>query len=442
MAFQLRQAQKSKSKMRLGLSGPSGSGKTYSALLLASGIAPWEKICVIDTENGSADLYTHLGAYNVITLDPDYSPERYIEAIKTAENAGMEVIIVDSTSHEWDGEGGCLQLVEKIAQAKFKGNNWAAWSDVTPRHQKFIAAITNCKAHIITTARSKTDTIQTEDKKIKKVGLKEIQREGFEYELTANFTLDREGHYAIASKDRTGIFIDMDPFQITKETGEAIKQWCEDGEDPRALIEKIEELAKVKGKSLEPVLEYFKVESLQDLSFQNLLKVMDKVKSAPDKPETSPAEASNQKPQDDEPKTPETPQTPQNGEKTAQVPKDEEIDMDEVEAGIEAQKAKKPEDQDPSDFETEMDELNNPEPPKLITKGNLTMLNALIKRRAQDRGITQKAITDKLLEKLKIKSLSELTVEQGQKLIDMVTAKNEAAKADKKLESDVNETLM
>jgi AAA domain len=147
----------------------------------------------------------------------------------------MEAIIIDSTSHEWDGEGGCLQLNEQLASAKFKGNTWAAWSETTPRHQKFIEAIVTSKCHILTTARSKTDTIQTDDKKIKKVGTKEIQREGFEYELTANFNIDRDHHLAIASKDRTGLFIDRDPFLITPTIGKEIMEWNLSGIDGEAL---------------------------------------------------------------------------------------------------------------------------------------------------------------------------------------------------------------
>jgi len=230
--MELRKAARAKSKLRVGLSGPSGSGKTYSALLLAKGLTQeWNKIALIDTENGSGELYSHLGDYNVITLTAPFSPERYIEAIKTAEDAGMECIVIDSTSHEWEGKGGCLESNEKLASAKFKGNTWAAWSETTPKHQKFLEAIVTSKCHIITTARSKTDTIQTEDRKIKKVGLKDIQREGFEYELTVMFNIDRENHLSIASKDRTCIFIDRNPFLIGEETGEELLNWTESGID-------------------------------------------------------------------------------------------------------------------------------------------------------------------------------------------------------------------
>lgn len=236
--MQLRKAERKKAKLRIGLSWPSGSGKTRSAIEIASGIASdWSKIALIDTENWSWDLYSHLGDYNVLTLESPFSPERYIDAIQQCEDAGMEVIIIDSVTHEWDGKGWCLESNELIAQTKFKGNTWSAWSVTTPRHQRFIEAITTSKCHIITTARSKTDTIQTEDRKIKKVWLKDIQREGFEYELTLAFNIDREGHFAIASKDRTWLFIDRDPFVITRDTGKEIWAWNESGTDPE--IERI-----------------------------------------------------------------------------------------------------------------------------------------------------------------------------------------------------------
>lgn len=232
MAIQIRTAARRKAKLRVGFSGPSGSGKTYSALLVARGLVDsWDKVLLIDTENGSGELYSHLGPYKIITLEAPFTPESYIEALTAAEQSGVEAIVVDSVSHEWDGKGGLLEANERLAAAKFKGNTWAAWSETTPRHQRFIQAIIASGCHVLTTARSKTDTIQTEDKKVKKVGLKEIQREGFEYELTVNFNLDRDGHYAIASKDRTELFIKRDPFVISEKTGQELRAWSDSGID-------------------------------------------------------------------------------------------------------------------------------------------------------------------------------------------------------------------
>lgn len=231
--MELRKAQKSKSKLKVGLAGTSGSGKTYSALLLASGMTDWNKICVIDTENGSADLYEGLGEYNVITLKAPFAPERYIEAIKTAEEAGMEVVIIDSITHEWDGEGGCLEIVDKL------GGRYQDWSKVTPRHQKFIQAILQSTCHVLTTVRKKQDYAMTQDTngrlKVEKKGLKEITREGFEYELTLSFDLS-QNHLANTSKDRTGLFMDKPEFQITAETGKTLKSWAEKGIEPLPVV--------------------------------------------------------------------------------------------------------------------------------------------------------------------------------------------------------------
>ena len=231
--MELRKATRKQVKLRLNLSGPSGSGKTYSALLMAYGMTgDWSKIAVIDTENGSADLYEHLGDYQVIELTAPFSPERYIEAIKACESAGIEVAIIDSSSHEWSGPGGCLELNEKLAHAKYRGNTWSAWNEITPRHDRFVTAVLQSSCHIITCTRSKTETVQGEDKKVKKIGMKDIQREGWEYELTVSLNLDRDTHYATASKDRTEIFEHAEPFVITPETGKKIMQWCNKGEAP------------------------------------------------------------------------------------------------------------------------------------------------------------------------------------------------------------------
>jgi len=232
--MQLQKATRAKAKIRLGLSAVSGGGKTYSAMMIAYGLCgDWDKVAVIDTESRSAHLYAHLGDYNILQLDAPYAPERYIEAIKTCEDAGMEVIIIDSITHEWDGKGGCLEIVEKL------GGRYQDWGKVTPRHQTFIDAILSSRCHIITTVRRKQDYEMTKDKdgkvKVEKAGLKEVTREGFEYELTVNLELDVK-HNATASKDRTGLFIDKPAFVPSVETGKLIRQWCDSGVDIEAEL--------------------------------------------------------------------------------------------------------------------------------------------------------------------------------------------------------------
>ena len=237
--MRLRKATRQKAKIRLGLSAVSGGGKTYSALLIGKGIAgSWDKVAIIDSENYSADLYAHLGDYNVLPLSAPFTPEKYIEAIRECEKAGMEVIIVDSITHEWDGKGGCLEIVESL------GGKYQDWAKVTPRHQAFIEAITQSPCHIITTVRRKQDYEMIKDGngkvKVEKGGLREITREGFEYELTINLELDMR-HNATASKDRTGLFTGKPAFVPNEKTGELIRTWCEQGEELGAeWLQKIE----------------------------------------------------------------------------------------------------------------------------------------------------------------------------------------------------------
>lgn len=220
----------------MGLSAVAGGGKTYSAILVAKGLANGDlsKVAIIDTENGSADLYSHLGPYNVFTLHAPFSPERYISAIKECEAAGMEVIIIDSITHEWDGKGGILEISNSMT-----GNSYTNWAKLTPRHQAFIDSILQSSCHIITTVRRKQDYEMTTNSQGKlvpqKVGLKEVTREGFEYELTINLELDIK-HNATASKDRTGLFMGKPDFVPDEETGKAILQWCESGSEPIAPV--------------------------------------------------------------------------------------------------------------------------------------------------------------------------------------------------------------
>lgn len=233
-------AQRGQSKLRIGLSAPSGAGKTYSGLLLAKGlVGEWSKIGLIDSETGRAHLYSDLGKYNIIPMRPPYTPESYIEAIREFEEAGVEVIIIDSMSHEWDGEGGCLQLNEKLAIAKYKGNTWSAWSETTPRHQHLLDVITSSSCHVITTVRNKVETIMV-DGRVKKVGMKDVQREGLEYELTVNFNIDRDSHMVMASKDNTNLFEGKDPFVITEETGKMLRDWVLSGAADETATKKSE----------------------------------------------------------------------------------------------------------------------------------------------------------------------------------------------------------
>jgi len=231
--MEIRKALRKQAKIKLALQGSSGRGKTYSALLLASGMTTWSKIALIDTENHSADLYAHLGEFNVLQLSKPFSPERYIYAIETCEKAGMEVIIIDGITHEWEGSGGILDI-----HGNLPGNSFTNWAKITPRHNAFVQKILESPCHIICSIRTKTDYVLSEKngKMVpEKVGMKGITRDGMDYEFTIVFDIDLK-HNATASKDRTGLFMDKPERIITQEHGRRILQWCKKGTSLEEVI--------------------------------------------------------------------------------------------------------------------------------------------------------------------------------------------------------------
>jgi hypothetical protein len=220
--MELKKAERKQAKIKMAVQGSAGAGKSYSSLLIAKGLCggDFSKVAVIDSESGSSNLYAHLGNYNVISLEPPFSPEKYIQAIEMCEKAGMKVIIIDSISHCWD------YLLE--IHSNMVGNSYTAWGKITPRQRAFMDKILQSPTHIISTMRSKQDYVLSEKngKMVpEKVGLKAIQRDGVEYEFTIVLDLDIK-HYAVSSKDRTGLFMGKPEFIINEATGKRILEWC------------------------------------------------------------------------------------------------------------------------------------------------------------------------------------------------------------------------
>jgi hypothetical protein len=238
MTFQ--KAERRQHKPKLALTGPSGSGKTFSALLIAAGMG--KKIAVIDTENGSASLYANMNkgplkglAFDVLELEPPYTIDKYVRAIEAAQEEKYDVLVIDSISHAWAGEGGLLAKKNAIDQRG--GNSYTNWAGPTAEHEQFKARILNADIFLICTMRSKQDYVLEQNDKGKqaprKVGLNPIQREGMEYEFMTVFDLAMD-HNAQVSKDRTAMF-DGQVFKPTKKTGEQIIAWLKEGKpvEPR-----------------------------------------------------------------------------------------------------------------------------------------------------------------------------------------------------------------
>lgn len=223
-----KKATKSQAKLRMAITGPSGSGKTYTALSVGT---PLGRIAVIDTERGSASKYADLFDFDVLELT-EYNPRNYIEAIRAACAGGYDVLIIDSLSHAWSGQGGVLELVDRAAKRSQSQNSFAAWRDVTPLHNQLVDTILGSPIHIIATMRSKTEYVLERDERgrttPRKVGLAPVQRDGMEYEFDVVAEMDMDNNMII-SKSRivalTGGIMNRPDGQF----GELLKAWLSDG---------------------------------------------------------------------------------------------------------------------------------------------------------------------------------------------------------------------
>lgn len=230
MALAFKKASKQQAKLRAAFFGPSGAGKTYTALRVATGIGG--SIAVIDTERGSASKYADRFTFDVLDL-PEHGIDTYVEAINAAGEAGYNVLIIDSLSHAWQE---LLEGIDKLANAKYRGNTWSAWSEGTPKQRRLVDAILNYPGHIVATMRSKTAWEQEKDERTGKtkpvrVGLAPEQGKGIEYEfdLLLELTVDHTGNVL---KDRTGKFQDQLLAKPGEEFGKQLAAWLSEGTLP------------------------------------------------------------------------------------------------------------------------------------------------------------------------------------------------------------------
>lgn len=230
-------ATRHKTKLRMAIDGPPGSGKTYTALRLAFALG--RRVALIDTEHGSAAKYAGEApdgtpfVFDVLELH-EFGPAVYENATKAAGEAGYDVLIIDSLSHAWAGTGGALEMVDRAAASKTRGNTFTAWKDVTPQHNRMVEAILRCPCHVIVTMRTKMEYVLETDERGKqvprKVGLGPVQRAGVEYEFDIVADLDH-AHTLTVSKSRCSA---IDGRVVTKPDagfmGHVIR-WLNDGAD-------------------------------------------------------------------------------------------------------------------------------------------------------------------------------------------------------------------
>ena len=232
MDYTFTKATKRKVKARFAIDGPSGSGKTYTALVAATVLAEGGKIAVIDTEHGSASLYSDIFTFDVLELD-NFNPENYTNAIQAAEKAGYAVIVVDSLSHAWEGEGGALDMADDATRRMKSPNSYTAWKEVTPIHRKMVDAMLGSPAHIVATMRSKMEYVQEKDNTsgktvIRKVGMAPVQRQGMEYEFTLVGDMDID-HTIVISKSRCPALADAVEKKPGKDFFKRFLDWLNSG---------------------------------------------------------------------------------------------------------------------------------------------------------------------------------------------------------------------
>lgn len=228
-------ATKTKSKLRLAIIAVSGAGKTYTALTLAKGLG--ERVALVDSEHGSASKYADRFDFDTLQLD-SFHPQRYIDAIRGAEQAGYDVLVIDSLSHAWTGKDGALALVD-IAAKRNHGNSYVGWRDVTPLHNQLIDAIVGAKLHVIATMRAKTEYVLEPDPNGKqvprKIGMAPVQRDGMEYEFDVVADMDTDHNFLVTKSRVPG----LDGAAITKPDGrvaQQLREWLEDGAAPALAV--------------------------------------------------------------------------------------------------------------------------------------------------------------------------------------------------------------
>jgi hypothetical protein len=191
----------------VGLAGGTGSGKSFSAMRLATGMSGGKGFAVIDTEAGRAKHYADRFNFDHGDLKPPFRPQAYAEAIHAADEAGYPVIVVDSMSHEWAGEGGILDWQEEELYRMAK-DDWqrreackmAAWIKPKMAHKQFVQRLLQVRAHLILCFRAeeKVEMVKGGDGKMKIQpkqtltgldGWVPVSEKSLPFELTASFLL-------------------------------------------------------------------------------------------------------------------------------------------------------------------------------------------------------------------------------------------------------------
>jgi len=232
-------------KPLIGTYGKSGGGKTRSALILARGIVgPAGKITLIDTENRRGSIFADVipGGYRVLNFDAPFSPARYKAAVELAAK-DSDIVVVDSMTHEWDGEGGVLDMQEAELH-RMAGDDWgkrekckmAAWIKPKQEHKFFVQYLLRCPLPVICCLRAQEKTHMVKGQRGMEVVTDEfttpIADPRFIFEMLINvevFAKDGKGGFCHVTKiTHEDLFhcLPDEKTQLTYEHGQKIAAWC------------------------------------------------------------------------------------------------------------------------------------------------------------------------------------------------------------------------
>jgi hypothetical protein len=231
MTFEIKEAKRLGARLLIQLSGVSGSGKTYSALHLAYGLAGCDssKIIGIDTENRRMSLYAdclpNKDLFRVLEFFAPFSPARYVEAIKACCDAGAEVIVIDSVSHEWESEGGCEWI------ANNSSGRLADWKTAKREHKRFMTFMLQCPAHIIACTRAREKTDFSDIRNPVSLGIQPIQEKNFSFEATVSLLMHEQGKSQDVLKCPAELqkILGRGREYITVDDGMALRHWVDGG---------------------------------------------------------------------------------------------------------------------------------------------------------------------------------------------------------------------
>lgn len=247
--IQIRKAERSGARLVLGLSGVSGCGKTYTALQIAYGLANGDgnKVGFLDTENrrgslyASPDTYANVAQHMGMQSQPEpfligdlyapFSPQRYIDALHQFQQAGVDVLVVDSVTHEWEGTGGCEEIAATTT------SRMSDWKAAKAEHKRFMNALLQTDMHIIVCIRAREKTDFTNPKQPRSLGIQPIQEKNFMFEMTASLMLWNEGtaqQVLKCPKELQGI-LGRGQDYITAADGLALRRWVEGAGGDRSL---------------------------------------------------------------------------------------------------------------------------------------------------------------------------------------------------------------